>query len=70
MRKTALVTGGIDGIGKALALTLARADCAVSIVGQQKEEGTRAYHAAGAINGSTSPLSSFRKSSCFVNTAK
>ena len=51
MKKTALITGGTDGIGKAIALTLARADCDVFIVGQQKEKGIRACHELRELSG-------------------
>jgi NAD(P)-dependent dehydrogenase (short-subunit alcohol dehydrogenase family) len=40
--KTALVTGGTDGIGKAIAIGLARAGCQVLIVGRDAEKGVRA----------------------------
>jgi NAD(P)-dependent dehydrogenase (short-subunit alcohol dehydrogenase family) len=39
--KTALVTGGTDGIGKAIAIGLARAGCEVLIVGRDAEKGVR-----------------------------
>ena len=51
MKKTALVTGGTDGIGKAIALALARADCDVLIVGQQEEKGIRACHELRELSG-------------------
>jgi NAD(P)-dependent dehydrogenase (short-subunit alcohol dehydrogenase family) len=41
MNRTALVTGGTDGIGKAIAIGLARAGCEVIIVGRDAEKGVR-----------------------------
>src|SRR5262245_59583858 len=38
-RQHALVTGGTDGIGKAIALALARRDTAVTIVGRDTAKG-------------------------------
>src|SRR5262245_7626581 len=41
MNKTALVTGGTDGIGKEIAIGLAQAGCQVLIVGLDAEKGVR-----------------------------
>jgi NAD(P)-dependent dehydrogenase (short-subunit alcohol dehydrogenase family) len=40
--ETALVTGGTDGIGKAIALELARTGCEVVVVGRDRAKGARA----------------------------
>jgi NAD(P)-dependent dehydrogenase (short-subunit alcohol dehydrogenase family) len=42
MDKTAIVTGGTDGIGKEIAIGLARAGCQVLVVGRDAEKGARA----------------------------
>jgi NAD(P)-dependent dehydrogenase (short-subunit alcohol dehydrogenase family) len=41
-RRTALVTGGTDGIGKQIAMQLARQGVRVLIVGRDRSKGTRA----------------------------
>ncbi|MGA8481260.1 MAG: SDR family NAD(P)-dependent oxidoreductase [Chthoniobacterales bacterium] len=42
--KTALVTGGTDGIGKEVARGLARAGHSMALVGRNREKGIQAAH--------------------------
>jgi NAD(P)-dependent dehydrogenase (short-subunit alcohol dehydrogenase family) len=50
-RKTALVTGGADGIGKEVARGLARAGHTVVVVGRDAEKGARVERELRATTG-------------------
>jgi NAD(P)-dependent dehydrogenase (short-subunit alcohol dehydrogenase family) len=51
-RRIALVTGGTDGIGKAIALSLARQGIAVVVVGSNAEKGAAAARELRGVSGS------------------
>jgi NAD(P)-dependent dehydrogenase (short-subunit alcohol dehydrogenase family) len=51
LRRTALVTGGTDGIGKAIALMLAKEGIGVVVVGSDPKKGIVAVHQLREISG-------------------